>query len=163
MKRVHFWLILLFVAGQTALAQQKPARPDAKPVQTITATTVTVPPAKTSSIADTGAFAEVYAAKVEAEADLKILSMDMTEETAQVREKKLARDLHAREIRWLEALPASSHDKLTTALGRLLVKKTEAEVDLKMLSENYADTYPTVKKARTRIEVYNSEIEKLLQ
>jgi hypothetical protein len=146
-------------------AQQKPPRSVDKPVTTVMATTVTVPAqaAPVSKIADTGAYAEVYAARVEADADLKVLSTDLTEETVQVREKKLERDLLAREIRWLEALPLLSHDKMTMALGRLLVRKTQAEVSLKMLSENYAESFPTVKKAKTRIEVYNDEIQKLMQ
>lgn len=146
-------------------AQQKPVRAVDKPVPTATATVAATAPATTtaSKVADTGAYAEVYAARVEAEADLKVLTTDLTEETVQVREKKLERDLLAREIRWLEALPLVSHDKMTFALGRLLVRKTQAEVDLKMLSENYADSFPTVKKAHTRIGVYNDEIQKLLQ
>jgi hypothetical protein len=151
------------VAIQSTLAQQKPARASDKPITTATAITVTAPATTVSKVADTGAYAEVYAARVEAEADLKVLSTDLTEETIQVREKKLERDLLAREIRWLEALPLVSHDKMTIALGRLLVRKTQAEVSLKMLSEKYAESFPTVKKARTKIEVYNNEIQKLLQ
>ena len=151
------------LAVQLISAQQKPVRTTDKPVTTATATTVTVPPPTVSKVADTAAYAEVYAARVEAEADLKVLSMDLTEETVQVREKKLERDLLAREIRWLEALPSNSHDKMTLALGRLLVRKTQSEVSLKMLSENYADDFPAVKKARTRIGVYNGEVQKLLQ
>lgn len=153
-------------AIESVIAQQKPpARTIDKPVTTVTSTTVTVQPQApaVSKVADTGAYAEVYAARVEAEADLKVLSTDLTEETIQVREKKLERDLLAREIRWLEALPLVSHDKMTMALGRLLVRKTQAEVSLKMLSENYAESFPAVKKAHTKIGVYNDEIQKLLQ
>ncbi len=147
---------------QSINAQQKPVRAIDKPGTTAAATTVTIPGA-VSKMADTGAYAEVYAARVEAEADLKVLATDLTEETVRVREKKLERDLLAREIRWLEALPSTSHDKMTMALGRLLVRKTQAEVNLKMLSENYADGFPAVKKARAKIDVYNGEIQKLLQ
>ncbi|MEP6923254.1 MAG: hypothetical protein ABI954_02210 [Pyrinomonadaceae bacterium] len=159
--RLWFISFLGLAVFQSINAQQKPARATENP--TAMATTITAPTATISSVSMTGAYAEVYASKVEAEADLKVLSMDLTEETTQVREKKLERDLLAREIRWLEALPSISHDKMTVALGRLLVRKTQAEVSLKMLSENYAESFPTVKKARTRIEVYNSEIQKLLQ
>ena len=167
MRQTIFRVLLISSFGLAAIqsisAQQKPVRPTDKPAPTATATTVTVPPTAVSKVADTGAYAEVYAARVEAEADLKVLAMDLTEETVQVREKKLERDLLAREIRWLEALPSVSHDKMTIALGRLLVRKTQAEVSLKMLSENYAEDFPTVKKARTRIGVYNDEVQKLLQ
>ncbi len=168
MRQVTFCILLIssfgLAAVQSISAQQKQVRTTDKPVTTATATTVTVSPAAAvSKVADTGAYAEVYAARVEAEADLKVLAMDLTEETVQVREKKLERDLLAREIRWLEALPLVSHDKMTIALGRLLVRKTQAEVSLKMLSENYAEDFPTVKKARTRIGVYNDEVQKLLQ
>ena len=89
--------------------------------------------------------------------------MDLTEDAAQVREKKLERDLLARAIRWLEALPAASQPKLTMALGRLAVRKAQAEANLKTVSQDYADEHPTVKKARARFAVYNSELEKLLQ
>lgn len=169
MEQTVFRFLLISFLGLTTLqslnAQQPVTRPTPdKPVTTISATTVTVAPVATiSKVADTGAYAEVFAARVEAEADLKVLTMDLTEETVQVREKKLERDLLDRDVRWLEALPSTSHIKMTVALGRLLVRKTQAEVDLKMLSANYAESFPTVKKARTRIEVYSSEIQKLLQ
>lgn len=117
----------------------------------------------TAAVANSAAFAEIYAGKVEAEADLKVLTMDLTEDAAQVREKKLERDLLARAIRWLEALPAASQPKLTMALGRLAVRKAQAEANLKTVSQDYADEHPTVKKARARLAVYNSELEKLLQ
>ena len=149
---------------QSLDAQQKTVRAVDKPVPTATTTTVTVvPPPTVSKVADTAAYAEVYAARVEAEADLKVLNMDLTEESVQVREKKLERDLLAREIRWLEALPSTSHNKMSMALGRLLVRKTQAEVNLKMLSQNYAEDFPAVKKAHTRIGIYNDEVQKLLQ
>jgi hypothetical protein len=134
------------------------------PTKEIAAKTVTIEAReKPAKIADTGAFAEVYAAKVEVETELKVLTMDYADETPQVREKKLERDLLEREIRWLEALPSTAHEKMNFALGRLLVKKTQAEAALKNLLQNYADEHPLVKKARTRIEVYNSEVQKLLQ
>lgn len=163
--RVLLIAFLSLTVFQSLQAQQKTAtRPAEKPIATISATTVTVQPvAEVSKVADTGAYAEVFAARVEAEAELKVLTTDLTEETAQVREKKLERDLLDREVRWLTALPSTSHEKMTTALGRLLVRKTQAEVSLKMLSANYAESFPSVKKARTRIEVYNNEIQKLLQ
>lgn len=154
-------LICALAAFSKTAAQKNTKTAANKPA--ITGTTVTISNPTTSKIAETGAFAEVYAAKVEAEADLKVLTMEYPEGTQQVLEKKFERDLLNRQIRWLEALPSSSYSKMTTALGRLLVRKTQAEAAVKTLSENYADQHPALKKAQMRIEIFNSEIQKLLQ
>lgn len=118
---------------------------------------------KASKAAATFAYAEVLANRIEAEADLKVLTLDYSDDAPQVKAKKLERDLLGRQIRWLEALPDSSQPKMTVALGKLLVRKALAEAALKTLNETYAEQHPLMKKARARFEVYNSEIEKLLQ
>lgn len=115
------------------------------------------------SVQTTLAYAEVFAQKVEAEAELKVLMIDMTDDAPQVREKKLRRDFLQREIEWLEKLPAALHPKMTLALGKIIVRKVQAEVDQKMFAENYADEHPLIKKARARFAVYKDEIDKLLQ
>jgi hypothetical protein len=116
-----------------------------------------------SSVHTTLAYAEVFAQKVETEADLKVLSVDMAEGAPQILEKKLFRDFLQREIEWLEKLPPASHPKMTLAFGKMIVRKVQAEVDQKMLADNYADSHPLIKKARARFTIYQDEINKLLQ
>lgn len=109
------------------------------------------------------AFAEVFAQKVETEAELKILSVEMTDDAPQITEKKMQHDFLQREIEWLENLPTTMQSKMTLALGKMIVRKIQAEVDEKMLTKNYADEHPLVKKARARLVIYKNEIDKLLQ
>ena len=134
----------------------------------IAATTVDAsrPNNKTSKrlpVHTTAAYAEVYAQKIETEADLKALLIDYNDEAPDVRAKKLELNLFAREIRWLEALPPESLPKLTLAMGRILVRKTQAEMNLKNLLQSYSDEHPLVKKAKARLTVYTDEVAKLLQ
>ena len=159
-----FWvtiLILLAAAFSNAKSQQKPENQSSQTINV--GTKVKQQNAAISSAQMTLAYAEVFAQKVEAEAELKVLIIDMTDDAPQVREKKLRRDSLQREIEWLEKLPAASHSKMTLALGKIIVRKVQAEVDQKMLAENYADEHPLIKKARARLAVYKDEIDKLLQ
>lgn len=116
-----------------------------------------------NAVQTTAAFAEVYTQKVEAEIDLKILLFDFTETSSQVIAKTQERDLLDRQLRWLEALPSGSHRKLTLTLGKMLVRKALAEAGVKNLSKSVAEEHQSMKKAKTRLEMYNSEIQKLLQ
>lgn len=150
--------VAAFFCAPESLAQvQKP--------NSIAVTSINKPTAAkvANPVVATAAYAEIYASKVEAEVDLKVLTMDATEDAPQVRAKMLERDLLERQIRWLEILPPASLPKLTQALGRLAVRKAQAEANLKIVSQNYAENHPTVKKARARLDVYSSEMEKLLQ
>jgi hypothetical protein len=138
-------LTFVFIFGASELARAQQVQPEKPKVQS------------------TAAYAEVLANRVEADADLKALMLDYSEEAPQVKAKKLERDLLQRQIRWLEVLPDTSQGKMTAALGRLLVRKAQVEATMKTLGETYAEQHPLVKKARAKFDVYNSEIEKLLQ
>ena len=136
--------------------------------QTVTAKTIVVPdkPAgftPNAGVKRTAAYGELLVRKAEAEADLKILLADYTEESPEVREKQLNLKILERAMRSLEAMPVESLLKLTPAFGKILALKLEAEAALKLLRESYTEEYPSVKRAKIRLEVYEAELKRLIQ
>ena len=53
-------------------------------------------------------------------------------------------------------------ESLTLALGKLMVRKVEAEVDLWRLQQSYADGHPDVKRARRKLEIFEKAIKEIL-
>lgn len=145
--RILLLMLIMLVGVSTASAQKERPKTD-----------------KTDSsvVHASAAFSEILAQKALVEADLKILLTDYKEDYIGVREKQAEFALLNTALRNLEKTPAAEISKLTLALGKLVVKKIEVEAELKTLLEDYTEDFPAVKKARTRLGVYEEEIRKLL-
>lgn len=152
-----YCFILMFIVAPNVQAQQTP-RSSSNVVKT-----GKTPPVTNSALKSSAAYGELIAAQAEAKVDLKILLFDYKEAAPQVVAKQKLIESYKTEIAKLEAMPATIAPKLTLALGRLLVKKIEAEAELNDLIEEYAEEHPSVKKARVRFQVFTEETNKLLQ
>jgi hypothetical protein len=116
----------------------------------------------TSLFVSTPAFAEVLLKKTEVEADLESLLIEYTEEYPKVKENRFTFDLLKKEIEKLSKLDASQMPKLTLALGKLIVKKVEAEVDVKALLTIYDEKHPEVGRAKKRLSVYQKAVAEII-
>ena len=110
----------------------------------------------------TAAYAEVALRRAEMEADLESLLLDYTDDFPRVKELKFALGRMKAESDRLTAIPATEKEKATTALGRLVVRKIDLEIELWKLQQNYAEGHPNVKRARKRVEVFENAIKEIL-
>jgi uncharacterized protein involved in exopolysaccharide biosynthesis len=108
------------------------------------------------------AYAELLLRKTEREAELEEFLLDYTDEFPKVKEIKFELDLLQKQMEKVLAIGASDAPKLSLALGKLLVRKTELEVDYWNLLKQYNADHPEVKRAKRKIEVYEKAVKEIL-
>ena len=114
------------------------------------------------AIKSTPAYSEVLLRKAERESQLEEFLLDYTEEFPKVKEIRFELDSLQKEMTKILAVNASETGKLTLALGKLIVRKTELETDLWNLRRQYNDDHPEVKRAKRKIEVFDKAIKEIL-
>ncbi len=115
-----------------------------------------------ANIQSTPGYAEVVLRRTEFEAELESLSLDYTDEFPKVKELKFALARAKAETDRLLAIPPPDHAKATAALGKLIVRKIDAETDVWRLIQNYADNHPEVKRAKRKVEIFEKAIKEIL-
>jgi len=118
--------------------------------------------AKAANPKGSAAYAEVALRRAEMEADLESLLLDYTDDFPRVKELKFALGRVKTESDRLTAIPEAEKEKATTALGKLIVRKIETEIELWKLQQNYAEGHPEVRRARKRVEVFENAIKEIL-
>lgn len=114
------------------------------------------------TIKSTPAFAELLLRKTEREADLEQFLLDYTDEFPKVKELRFELELLQKQMEKVSTVNASDAPKLSLALGKLLVRKTELEVDYWNLLKQYNADHPEVKRAKRKIEVYEKAVKEIL-
>jgi hypothetical protein len=110
----------------------------------------------------TAAYAEVALKRADVEAELESLLVEYTDEFPKVKELKFALSRIDIETARLSAMKAADRDRATAALGKLMVRKVEAEIDLWKVQQDYADVHPDVKRAKKKVEIYERAIKDIL-
>ncbi len=100
--------------------------------------------------------------KTELEAELESLLVSYTEDFPKIKEIRFEIDSLKKELERLSAVKSAESSKLTLALGKLMVRKAELETDLWNLRKKYDDNHPEVKRAKRKIEIYESAIKEIL-
>jgi hypothetical protein len=113
-------------------------------------------------VKSSAAYAEVLLNQTELEADLEELLVAYTLEFPKVKEIRFKLGLLKVEMSKLFAVKQTESQKLTLALGKLIVRKVELEGDLWNLQKQYGDEHPTVKKAKRKVLVYESAIKDVM-
>ncbi len=108
------------------------------------------------------AYAELLLRQTEREAELEELLLDYTEEFPKIKEVKFELELLQKQMDKISLVSASDAPKLSLALGRLLVRKTELEVEVWNLLRQYSAEHPEVKRAQRKVEVYEKAIKEIL-
>jgi hypothetical protein len=123
----------------------------------------TVPPTNSQSAKSSPAYAEVLLRKTEILSELESLLVEYTEDYPKVRESRFEAGLLQKEMDRLLAVNPSESTKLTTALGKLMVRKCELDTELWSLQKQYNDDHPDVKRARRKSEIFGAAINEILQ
>ena len=147
--KIIFILSTVLFASLFASAQVKPV---VKPTPT---PATTAQPAKSSP-----AYAEVLFKKTELSAELENLLMEYTEDYPAVKELRFELGLLQKDLEKLLAISDAS--KLSLALGKLMVRRTELAADVWNLQRQYADEHPDVKRAKRKVEVFEQAIKEIL-
>jgi hypothetical protein len=121
-----------------------------------------VPNHTISAIKSSPAFAELLLRRTEREAQLEEFLLDYTDEFPKVKELKFDIELLQKQLDKISSVNASDAPKLSSALGKLLLRKTELEVDLWNLRRQYNADHPDVKRAIRKIDVYEKAIKEIL-
>ena len=145
-------LFLIMFAGAVMGIGQTAAKPKSGVVDA-------APPA---AVRSSPAYAEILLKRTEVQAALESLLLDYTEDYPKVQELRHTLALVQKESGRLAAVKGPDASRLTLALGKLMIKKIELETDLWLLEINYKADHPDVKRAKRRVEIYDTAIREIL-
>lgn len=118
--------------------------------------------ADTQSVKSSPAYAEIVLRRTEMEAELESFLVEYTDEYPKVRELRQGMlYLGAESDRLLKIRPEKA-SALTLALGKLIVRKVDAEMELWRLQQGFADGHPDVKRAKRKLEIFEKAIREIL-
>lgn len=115
-----------------------------------------------SAVKYSPAYAELLLRRTERESELEEFLIDYTEDFPKVKEIRFEIDSIQKEMDKILSVNSSDAPKLSLALGKLIVRKTELETDLWNLRQKYNDDHPEVKRAKRKIEVFDKAIKEIL-
>ncbi len=144
-------IVIVASCGMSVRAQIKP-----KPTPSVTPATTAV------TIKATAAYSEVLLRKAELTADLESLLIEYTEEYPKAKSIRIELGFLQKEIDRLLAVAPSDAAKLSTALGKLMIRKAQVETELVKLQADYNEEHPDLKAARRKVEVFESAIKEIL-
>jgi hypothetical protein len=132
--------------------------------QTTTKSKISPITAPTSqNIKSSPAYAEIVLRETELLSELASLLVEYTEDYPKVKEMRYETGLLQKELDKILALSAADSAKLTTALGKLIVRKCELETDLWSLQKQFNDEHPDVKRAKRKVEIFDAAIKDIFQ
>ncbi|MDQ6785992.1 MAG: hypothetical protein M3033_04130 [Acidobacteriota bacterium] len=108
------------------------------------------------------AYAEILLQRTELESQLEDFLADYTDDFPKVKELRFELNLIEKETDKLLAVGSADTNKLTLALGKLIVRKIELETNLWLLKAQYKDDYPEVKRAKRKLDVFEKAVREIL-
>lgn len=137
------------ICFQSSAAAQSKQRPDADVRPSVDARS-------------SAAYAEVLLKKTQVQADLDALTADYTDDFPKVAEMRYMLETVEKERLRLLAVKPADLNRLTPALGKLMIGKIEAEVDLWSMRRSMQEAHPDVKRAKRKVEIFESAIKEIL-
>jgi hypothetical protein len=122
----------------------------------------TIGPDDLRAVKSSPAYAEVLVRKTELEAELESLLVDHTDEFPKIREARTELEVIRSEMDRLLAVKAADAQKLSAALGRLILAKIVHQAKLRQLRDQFSDDHPIVRRQRRTVEVYEAAIKEIL-
>lgn len=113
-------------------------------------------------IRSSAAYAEVLFRRAELEADLEELLVSYKEEFPKVKEIRYELGMLNRELGRITSVKPSEANKLTLALGKLMVRKATLSLEYWSFKSRLNDIHPNVKKARRKLAIFEKAIKEIL-
>ena len=107
-------------------------------------------------------FAEVLLRRTELESDLEESLVTYTEEYPKVKEARYELSVLKKELAKLNSVKAGETGKLTSALGKLIVRKATVETDYWVLSSRFTAEDPRVRRAKKKLEIFQRALNEIL-
>src|SRR4051794_24033027 len=136
--------LLLVFSSQICLAQTK--------------TNSSVLPGSSPSAKSSPAYAEVILRKTELLSEIESQLVEYKEEFPKIKEMRFEAGLLQKEMDKLLAVGGADFSKLTAALGKLMVRKCALATDLWVLQQEFNDQHSDVKRAKRKLEIFDSAI-----
>lgn len=115
-----------------------------------------------NSVKGSPAYAEVLLRRTELQADLESFAADYTEENPKVVDTRFELNLLTKANDRLFSVRPSELSRLTLALGKLIVREAQLEVELNRLQRAYNAEHPEVKRLKRKVDIYSASIKELL-
>ncbi len=112
------------------------------------------PPPISKEIRATAAFAEIIVRRTEVESTLEELLVTYKEEFPKVKTARYELNLLDSELIRFGKLKPSDADKLTIAVGRLIVRRAELATEYWGIANRYNEAHPEAKKAKRKLEIF---------
>jgi hypothetical protein len=117
---------------------------------------------ETGPIRSSSAYAEVILRRTDLQADLEALIPDYTDTNPKIVDLRFEIAALDKALEKIYSVKPSETGKLTLALGRLMVKRASLETELARLLRTYTNEHKEVKRARRRVDIYDSAIKEIL-
>lgn len=148
MKRTLSLLAILLTSAAAGFAQAKETPAETKPPAFVLAS---------------AAYSEILLRRTELEAEMESLAVDYTEDFPRLREIRFILSALKNETARLSGLKSADQSKLSLALGKLIVRKIEQATELWRLGLTYRDEHPDVKRAKRKVEIFETAIKEILE
>ena len=114
------------------------------------------------NLRSSAAFAEILLRKTELQSDLEEMLVSYTEEYPKIKETRYELKVLEGDILKLEKVKADESGKLTSALGKLLIRKATVKTDYWVLTNRFNDEHPEVKRAKRKLEIFDKAVNQIL-
>lgn len=116
----------------------------------------------TTSVKASPAYAEIMVRRIELQSELEAMLLDYKEEFPKIRTMRREIEILDGSIEMLMKLPPSANGKMTSTVGRLIVRRAELETESTETAARYGGDHPEVRRAKKRVEVFDRAIRELL-
>jgi hypothetical protein len=96
------------------------------------------------------------------QAELEAVRADYTDANPKIIDMRFELTVLDKALEKVYAVKPTETGKLTLALGKMLVKRASLETDVTRLLRNYTNDNTEVKRARRRVEIFDSAIKEIL-
>lgn len=142
---LRYSILLLLTLIPTAVLAQQPSRPS-------------VP----ANVRSTSAYAEVLLRATEVRSELDSIADDHTDASTRVIDLKTELEALEKAIDRLAMVRPTDTGKLTLALGKMLVRKSELDTDLARMLRSYKPEHPDVRRAMKKTATFEKAISEIL-
>lgn len=152
----RFTIALALIASAAVVAQAQKTKPKETPAPA-------APVADDSHVRASAAYAEVLLRKTELSATLDALLEEYTDNYPKVIETRLQLESITADMERLRAVKPEAAGRLTSALGRLIVRRSELYAEYRTTSGQYDSANPMVKRAKKAYESFSKSIDDILK
>ncbi len=115
-----------------------------------------------NTLRSSAAFAEVILRRTELESTLEEMLVSYTEEFPKIKETRYELEALRKDIAKLNSVKREETSKLTSALGKLIVRKATVEADYWALSNRFDKEHPEVQRAKKKFEIFEKAVREIL-